>query len=83
MHPSMIGLLARQCESELRRSAFRHVLHVPRRRRSVRHRAGWALAALGLTLAAGQAMPDTQPGATGAMTRCACRAPAMGGWPRR
>jgi hypothetical protein len=51
MHPSMIGLLARQCESELRRSALRHVLHVPSRRRSVRHRAGWALVAIGLTLA--------------------------------
>ena len=51
MHPSMTGLLARQCESELRRSALRYVLHVPRRCRSVRHRAGWALVALGLTLA--------------------------------
>jgi hypothetical protein len=50
MHSSMIGLLARQCESELRRSVLRHVLHVPRRR-SVRHRAGWALVAIGLTLA--------------------------------
>ncbi|HJZ01967.1 MAG TPA: hypothetical protein VJ305_14675 [Streptosporangiaceae bacterium] len=53
MHPSMIGLLARQRESELRRSARRHGPHVPRRRgrRSVRHRAGWALVAIGLTLA--------------------------------
>ena len=50
MHPSMIGLLARQRESELPRSAPRHGPHVPRRR-SVRHRAGWALVAIGLTLA--------------------------------
>ena len=51
MHPYMIELLARQRESELRRSACDHGPHVPRRRRSVRHRAGWALVAIGLTLA--------------------------------
>ena len=54
MHPSMIGLLARQRESELRRSARLHGPYVPRRRRgrrSIRHRAGWALVAIGLTLA--------------------------------
>ena len=56
MHPYMIELLARRRESELRRSALRHVPSVPRRRRgfsSVRHRAGWALVAIGLTLARG------------------------------
>jgi hypothetical protein len=54
MHPYMIELLARQRESELRRSARRHGPHVPCRRcRSVRHRAGWALVAIGLTLAHG------------------------------
>ena len=55
MHPSMIGLFARQRESELRRSASRHVPYVPRRRgfSSVRHSAGWALVAIGLTLAHG------------------------------
>jgi hypothetical protein len=53
MHPYMIEVLARPRESELRRSARRHILHVPRRRRSVRHRAGWALVAIGLTLAHG------------------------------
>jgi hypothetical protein len=46
----MIGLLVRQRESELRRSAPRNGRHVSRRR-SVRHRAGWALVAIGLTLA--------------------------------
>ncbi|HWN62837.1 MAG TPA: hypothetical protein VNO25_19455 [Streptosporangiaceae bacterium] len=49
MHPSAIGLLARQRDSELRRSAPRHGPRVGRRRRPVRHRAGWALAATGLT----------------------------------
>jgi len=55
MHPYMIELITRQRESELRRSACRHCPHVPRRRRrrSVRHRAGWALVAIGLTLAHG------------------------------
>ena len=57
MYPYMIELLARQHETELRRSAPRHGLHVPGRgrdrRRSVRHRAGWALVAIGLTLARG------------------------------
>ena len=55
MHPYMIELLARLRESELRRSAGRHGLDAPRRRgrRSVRHRAGWALVAIGLTLAHG------------------------------
>ena len=53
MHPYMIELLARQRESELRSSARRTGPHVPRRRRSVRHRAGWALVAIGLTLAHG------------------------------
>ena len=56
MHPYMIELLARRRESELRRSALRHVPYVPRRRRgfsSVRHRAGWALVAIGLTLVHG------------------------------
>ena len=53
MHPYTIETLARQRESELRRSAGRHGPHVPRRRRSVRHRAGWALVAIGLTLAHG------------------------------
>jgi hypothetical protein len=83
MHPSMIGLLARQCESELRRSALRHVLTCP----AAAARSGtapdgrwWRSASRSPT---GQAMPDTQPGATGAITRCACWAPAMGGWPRR
>jgi hypothetical protein len=52
MHPSLIELLARERESELRRSARRHVLHLPRRR-SIRHRAGWTLVAIGLTLAHG------------------------------
>jgi len=51
MHPSMIGLLARRRESELRKSAPRHGPRAPRRRRSVRHRAGRALVAVGLTLA--------------------------------
>jgi hypothetical protein len=56
MHPYMIELLARQHESELRRSARRHGPHVPclrRGRRSVRHRAGRALASIGLTLTHG------------------------------
>ena len=56
MHPYMIELLARQRGAELRRSARRHGPHVPGRRRgrrSVRHRAGRALAAIGLTLAHG------------------------------
>jgi hypothetical protein len=54
MHPYMIELLARQRESELRRSARRHGLDVHRRRRrSVLHRAGWALPAIGLTLTPG------------------------------
>jgi hypothetical protein len=55
MHPYMIELLAGQHETERRRSARRHGPHVPRRRghRSVRHRAGWALVAIGLTLARG------------------------------
>ena len=53
MHPYMIELLARQRESELRRSARRHDLDVHRRRRSVLHRAGWALPAIGLTLTPG------------------------------
>ena len=55
MYPYMIELLARQRESELRRSACDHGPHVPRRRRrrSVRHRAGWALVAIGLRLAHG------------------------------
>ena len=52
MHPYMIELLARRRESELRKSAPRHGPRAPRRRRrSVRHRAGRALVALGLTLA--------------------------------
>ncbi len=55
MHPYMIELLARQREAELRRSALRHGPPVPRRRRgrrrSVSNRAGWALVAIGLTLA--------------------------------
>jgi hypothetical protein len=66
MHPYMIELLARQRESELRRSACDHGRHVPRRRRgSVRHRAGWALVAIGLTLAHGSgdaASEDRRPG---------------------
>jgi hypothetical protein len=53
----MIELLARQHETELRRSACRHGLDRPGRRRgrrrSVRHRAGWALVAIGLKLARG------------------------------
>jgi hypothetical protein len=55
MHLYMIELLARQRESELRRSARRHGPHVPRRRGrlSVRHRAGWALASIGLTFTHG------------------------------
>ena len=57
MHPYTIELLARQHETELRRSARRHGLHVPGqhrgRRRPARHRAGWALVAIGLTLARG------------------------------
>jgi hypothetical protein len=55
MHPYMIEILFRQRESELRRSTSRQGAHVPRRRRrrSVRHRAGWALVAIGLTLAHG------------------------------
>jgi hypothetical protein len=57
MHPYLIELLARQHETERRRSAPRHDLHVPGRRRDrrcpVRHRAGWALVAIGLTLARG------------------------------
>ena len=54
MHPYMIELLARRRESELRKSAPRHGPRAPRRRRgfsSVRHRAGRALVAVGLTLA--------------------------------
>jgi len=55
MHPYMIELLAGQRDSELHRSARRPGSHVPRRRgrRPVRHRAGWALVAIGLTLALG------------------------------
>ena len=55
MYPYLTELLARQHESELRRSARRYGPYVPRRRRgrSVRHRAGWALVAIGLTLAHG------------------------------
>lgn len=57
MHSYTIELLARQHETELRRSAGRHGLHGPGRRwgrrRSVRHRAGWALVAIGRVLAAG------------------------------
>jgi len=57
MNPNLIELLARQHETELRRSACRHGLDraVRRRgrRRSVRHRAGRALVAIGLTLACG------------------------------
>jgi hypothetical protein len=57
MHPYLTELLARQHETERRRSASRHGLHVLDRRRdrrcSVRHRAGWALVAIGLTLARG------------------------------
>lgn len=68
MHPYMIELLARQRESELRRSARRHGLDVHHHRsRSVRHRAGRALAAIGLRSPLDQAMPDTQPGTTGAV----------------
>jgi len=55
MYPYMIELLARQRESELRRPARRYGPDVPcrRRRRPVRNRAGWALVAIGLTLAHG------------------------------
>jgi hypothetical protein len=52
-----IELLARQHETERRRSARRHGLHGPSRRRgrcrSARHRAGWTLVAIGFTLARG------------------------------
>jgi mannose-6-phosphate isomerase-like protein (cupin superfamily) len=62
MHTYMIELLARQHETELRRSAHRQDLHVPGRRRyrrrSVRHRAGWTLVTIGLALARRSAMPD-------------------------
>jgi hypothetical protein len=55
MHPYLAELLARQHDTELRRSVPRHDLHVPGRRRcrrrSVRHRAGWALVAIGLAIA--------------------------------
>ena len=68
MHPSMIGLLARQRESELRRSAPRHGPHVPRRRCSVRHCAGWTLVAIGLTL-------DARP----PVRRCLTPSPARPG----
>jgi len=54
MYPYLAELLARQHETELRRSVRRHDLHVPGRRqcrrRSLRHRAGWALVTVGLTL---------------------------------
>jgi hypothetical protein len=54
MHPYMIELLAAQRQCELRSSAPRSGLHAaPGHRRSVRHRAGWALVAIGLTLARG------------------------------
>jgi hypothetical protein len=55
MHPYMIELLVGQRQSELRRSACRHGPYVPRRsrRRSLTYRAGWALVAIGLTLAHG------------------------------
>jgi len=57
MHSYMIELLARQHEIELRRSACRHGLDRAVRRRGrrrwVRHRAGWALVAIGLKLARG------------------------------
>jgi hypothetical protein len=56
MHPYMIELLIRQRESELRKSARLYGPYVPRRRRGrrpIRHRAGWALVAIGLTLAHG------------------------------
>jgi hypothetical protein len=55
MQPYMIELLVAQRQSELRRSACRHGAYVPRRsrRRSVRHRAAWALVAIGRTLAHG------------------------------
>jgi hypothetical protein len=57
MHFHTTELLARQHEAELRRSALRRGLHGPDwrqgRRRSARNRAGWALVAIGLTLARG------------------------------
>jgi hypothetical protein len=54
MHPYLIEQLAVQRQSELRRSAHRHGPHPARGcHRSVRHRAGWALVAIGLTLAHG------------------------------
>ena len=52
MHPYMIELLTHQREAELRRSARRHGRMCPAdagARRSVRHRAGWALLAIGLS----------------------------------
>ena len=52
MHPSMIGLLARQRESELRRSARLYGPYVPRRRRPLDQAPRRvALVAIGLTLA--------------------------------
>jgi hypothetical protein len=56
MYPYMIEL-ARQRDADLRKSARRYGPHVPGphqgRRRSVRHRAGWALVEIGLALAHG------------------------------
>ncbi len=52
MHWYVTELLAREREADLRRSAQRH--RPPgSRRHPVRYRAGWALVAIGLTLARG------------------------------
>lgn len=56
MHPYMTLEFARQHRHELLAQAERYRRRVPqrhRRRRSVRHRAGWALVTLGLALARG------------------------------
>lgn len=51
MNPYISLQLARQRGHELRAEAERYRQHLPRRRRSVRHRAGRALVTVGLALA--------------------------------
>jgi hypothetical protein len=53
MHPYVTLQLAGQRAHELRAAAERYRRRAPRRRRSLRHRAGWALVTIGLTLAYG------------------------------
>jgi hypothetical protein len=52
MHWYLTELLVHERQADLRRSAHRYGRSVSRRR-PVRYRAGWALVAIGLTLARG------------------------------